>query len=101
VNAVAERAGPCAVCRGTILIGERIEYTLQGGPKHLTCADMPGERRRNEYRTKCDLCGKRLGKGAGALLCVERPDGAGGFSRAWRAYCVDVAGCSERIAGRM
>jgi len=94
---VAQRSGPCAACGARIPKGERIEYTTAAGARHLACSDMDStSARKNQHVRPCALCDVTLAPGKGRLegTRVER-DGV--WSTVWRAVCVDVLGCDERI----
>jgi hypothetical protein len=95
----AKRRGPCASCGLSIVAGEHIEYTTEGGPKHLTCTDLDSSARINRHPKPCHLCGELVPKGKGMLEAVEREvDGV--FRRTWLVSCSDIAACVGRIQAR-
>lgn len=94
---VAQRGGPCAACGALVLKGERIDYTLGTGPRHLACADRIPELRRNQHAAPCVLCGVRLSRGQGALSVTETCEGEA-YTRRWAVSCVDFMACHERIS---
>lgn len=95
----ARYEGACSACGGNIVIGERVEYTTVGGPRHLACLDKPATLRRNQYRMKCSRCGRMLKKGEGDLRVNEVPEN-GEFTRYYEAICVDTVKCDDSVAGR-
>ncbi|NPD27455.1 hypothetical protein [Corallococcus exiguus] len=97
---LAQRGGPCAACGALVLKGERIEYTLGTGPRHLACADKAAELRRNQHAASCVLCGFQVPRGAGALSVTETCEG-GAYTRRWAVSCVDFLACHERIVAAL
>lgn len=95
--APARRRGACVACALPVERGEVITYEREIGLRHMACADLDGARRRNLYPMPCDLCRTRLKPSQGALTVVESLGPGGLFRHAWRARCVDVAGCGARI----
>ena len=96
----ARRSGPCGACGGRIVVGERIDYTLADGPRHLVCADRDGtEWRTNRHPKPCHVCGSLVPRGKGRLEVVER-ETASGWERTWLVSCADVEACNRRLSGR-
>ena len=92
----ANRRGPCAVCSLPIELGEVITYERTVGARHMACAELNANRRRNLYAMPCDLCGVRLLRGHGELTVDEMPTVDAKWRRRWRARCVDVQACIKR-----
>ena len=92
----AKRRGPCAACSQPIQPGERIHYELATGARHLACSDREPEARRNQHLRSCSLCGALLRPNQGHLT-VSESQVEGAWVKHWRATCLDVAGCNERI----
>lgn len=95
----AKRAGPCAACLTSIVVGERIEYSALLGPRHLACSDKEPALRRNAYAMDCSVCRAKLKKGTGTLTVTDEQQSDGTYRKRYRAQCVDVAGCQERCTG--